>query len=109
MGLQLLVEDVMLHRAPAGAAVFLRPVRNAPALLVEDAPPGDHLVLGEMPALDQLLARLCRNVVAEKRTHLFTKRHLVLGESQIHGILLLSISSSSRRKPGPITTGLRKK
>ena len=56
MHLQLFVEDVVLHRGPAGAAIFLRPVRDAPALLVQDAPPGDHLVLGEMTALHQLAA-----------------------------------------------------
>src|SRR6478735_5714481 len=55
MHLQLFVEDVMLHRGPPGAAIFLRPVRTAPPLLVQDAPPGDHLVLREMAALHQLL------------------------------------------------------
>src|SRR4029077_14190478 len=31
-----------------GAAIFLRPVRDAPALLVQDAPPCNHLVLRQM-------------------------------------------------------------
>src|SRR5438552_18219150 len=57
MHLQLFAEDVMLHRGPAGAAIFLRPVRAAPALLVQDAPPGDHLVLGEMTALDHQIGK----------------------------------------------------
>src|SRR5262249_50352132 len=74
IGLQLLVEDVVLHAGPARAAIFLRPVRDAPALLVEDAPPGDHLVLAEMTALDHLAPRLGRNVVAEELPHLLAKR-----------------------------------
>src|SRR5205085_9902490 len=67
--LQFLVEDVVLHRAPSRAAIFLRPVRHAPALLVQDAPPGDHLVFAEMTALDQLSPGLGRYVVAEKCPH----------------------------------------
>src|SRR6201999_1396101 len=94
MHLQLFVEDVALHRGPAGAAMFLRPVRDAPALLVEDAPPGDHLVLGEMTAFLQLAPRIRRHVVAEKRPHLFTERQLFLGKSEIHRILLAKRENS---------------
>src|SRR5205085_6890427 len=86
--LQFLVEDVMLHRAPPGAAIFLRPVRYAPALLVEDTPPGDHLVFAEMTALDQLSPGLARHVVAEERPHFLAKRRFFLAESEIHRILL---------------------
>src|ERR1700738_1521598 len=86
--LQLFVEDVMLHRGPAGAAIFLRPMRNAPALLVQDAPPGDHLILGQMTAFLQLLPRRRRHVVPEESPHFLTKRHFFLAESEIHRILL---------------------
>src|SRR6201999_2046705 len=88
IGLQLFVEDIVLHRGPAGAAIFLRPMRNAPALLVQDAPPGDHLVLGEMTALDDLLPRRGRHIVAKERPPRVAKRHLFLGESEIHRTLL---------------------
>ena len=43
--LHLVLEDVLLHRVPAGAAPFDRPVRHRPALGVEDARPVDELVL----------------------------------------------------------------
>ena len=86
--LQLFVEDVMLYRGPAGAAIFLRPVRDAPALLVEDAPPVDHLLLGGVAAFDQFLPRRRRHVVAEERPHLFAKRQFFFRESEIHRILL---------------------
>src|SRR5450756_1955415 len=86
--LQFLVEDVMLHRAPAGAAIFLGPVRHAPALLVQDPPPVDHLLLGEMTALLQFLPRRRRHIVLEERPHLVAKRHFFLAEAEIHRILL---------------------
>jgi hypothetical protein len=63
-------------------------MRDAPALLVEDAPPGDHLFLGEMTALDQFLPRRGRHVVSEKSPHFLTKRDFFLAESEIHRILL---------------------
>src|SRR3954467_73577 len=66
IGLQLFVEDVVLHGGPAGAAILLGPVADAPALLVEDAPPRHHLVLREVAALDQLAPRIRRHVVAEE-------------------------------------------
>src|SRR5207237_2426173 len=88
MHLQLFVEDVMLHRGPAGAAIFLRPVRAAPALLVQDAPPGDHLALGEVTPLHHLATRFRRHVVPEEGPHLLTKRDFFLAESEIHRILL---------------------
>jgi hypothetical protein len=86
--LQLLVEDVMLHRGPAGAAILLGPMRDAPALLVEDTPPGDHLVLGQMTAFLQLLPRRRRHVVTKERAHFLAKRHFFLAECEIHRILL---------------------
>src|SRR3954466_9318048 len=66
IGLQLFVEDVVLHGGPAGAAILLGPVADAPALLVEDAPPRHHLVLREVAALDQLAPRIRRHIVAEE-------------------------------------------
>src|SRR6266700_3767021 len=88
--LQLLVENVVLHRGPPGAAIFLGPVRDAPALVVEDAPPGDHLVLRQMPALDQFAPGLRRHVIPEERPHVLAERHFFLAESEIHRILLWS-------------------
>src|SRR5271167_5082893 len=88
MGLKLFVEDILLHRGPAGAAIFLWPVRHAPALLVQDAPPGDHLVLGKVTAFDHLLTRRGWHIVTKERTHLVTKRDFFFGESEIHRILL---------------------
>src|SRR3954466_13052024 len=67
MHLQLLVEDIMLYPAPAGAAIFLGPMRHAPPLPGQDAPPGDHLVLAEMARFHQSLPRGRRYVVLEKR------------------------------------------
>ncbi len=58
--LQFFEEDVLLHRRPAGAAIFLRPVRNRPALLVQNALPVDDVVLLQLAALDQLYPRLFR-------------------------------------------------
>src|SRR5664280_2291822 len=87
--LQFLVEDVMLHRTPSGAAIFLGPVRYAPALLVQNPPPIDHLVFAEMTALLQFLARRRRHMIPEEGPHLVAKRHFFLAEAEIHRILLL--------------------
>src|SRR6188508_2245457 len=67
--LQLLLEDVELHRAPARAAMFLGPVRHRPALLVQDALPGDDVVLDVADALRGLLADAVRQVLLEECTH----------------------------------------
>lgn len=87
MCVKLFVEDVVLHGSPAGAAILLRPMADAPTLLVEDAPPGNHLVLGEMPALHHLAPRLSRQVITEKLPHLLAKCLFLFGESEIHPIL----------------------
>src|ERR1700682_4553671 len=86
--LQFLVEDVMLHRGPAGAAIFLRPVRHAPALLVQDAPTVDHLLLADMTALLQFLPRRRWHIIPEEMSHFVTKCHFFLAEAEIHRILL---------------------
>src|SRR6185295_280065 len=64
--LHLLLEDIELHRAPARAAMLLRPVRHRPAFLVEDALPGDDVFLDVADALGGLLADAVRQVLLEE-------------------------------------------
>ena len=84
--LQLLVEDVLLHRRPAGAAIFLRPVRHRPALLVQDARPVDELILAGVAALVQLLANCRRQILVEESADLVAKLKFLVGEAQVHGV-----------------------
>jgi len=63
-------------------------------------PPGDHLVLGEMTALDQLAPRLRRHVVPEESPALPRETpFLFLAESEIHRILLCELTYLSHRRP----------
>ena len=57
--LVLLEEDHPLHRRPAGPAIFLGPAVGGPALLVEDALPGDGVFLARRMAR-AASARGCR-------------------------------------------------
>jgi hypothetical protein len=82
--LQLFLEYVLLHWRPAGAAPFHRPVGDRPAFGVEDALPGDDVVLGEMLSFDHLGADARRQIGAEKRPHLIAEGELFGGEAEIH-------------------------
>ena len=70
----LLVEDMPLHRRPAGATMFDRPAGCQPAAIVNDLLPSDIIVLAKTePHLD-LVPDLRRQVVAHERPHLVAER-----------------------------------
>src|SRR5262249_20756955 len=87
--------DVLLHRAPVLAAPFDRPVHHRPALGVEDALPGDDVVLGQLAALDQLATNLLRQRRAHEGAHLVAEFQLFGRETQVHETLL-SVSRARR-------------
>src|SRR2546423_516195 len=60
-------------------------VRRSPALFVEDALPGDNVVLHVADALGGLLADAVRQVVIEERAHLVAKGVLFRCEAKVHG------------------------
>jgi len=82
--LQFIQEDILLHGCPAGAAIFPRPMRDGPALLVQNARPFDELVLAGMAALFQLLADRRRQIFFEEGADLVTKREFLVGKAQVH-------------------------
>ena len=92
--LQFFVEDVVLHRGPAGATILHRPMRHAPALLVEDAIPFHHFILGGVPPLDHLLPHRGRHGFLEKGADLVAECQFFLAETQIHRILPRSLESN---------------
>src|SRR4051812_12456445 len=82
--LHLVLEDVLPHRIPAGAAPFDRPMRHRPALGVEDARPFDELVLRGMVAHDELVADARRQRGAEEFAHVLAEGGLLGGEAEVH-------------------------
>ena len=82
--IHLLIEDIALDRIPAGAAIFLRPGRRDPALVVQNLLPADEIVLRQMNAA--LEARL--DVLREGRPHefadLFAERLIFGAEGKLH-------------------------
>jgi len=83
--LQFIAKQIGLDRSPAGAAPFLRPCRHRPSLGVEDALPGDDVVLGEVAALDHLGADRRRQRAVEEGAHLRAKCVLFRREAKVHG------------------------
>ena len=100
--LDLVEEDRLLDRAPARAAPFLRPVRDRPALVGEDARPADVVVLGEMSPGDALLADRGRQVVAHEGAHFGAKRDFVVGQSKVHGVASRAAQPRQGRRPAQI-------
>ena len=96
----LLLEDELLHRAQAAAAVLLRPVRGEPAALGERLGPlvrglsalriaggaiGDPAALGAVPDADaHALAVPLGQALLDQRLHLGAKRGLLLGVFPVH-------------------------
>ena len=62
----LLQEDHPLDRGPARAAPFLRPGEGGPALGIQDALPGDGVLLARRVAEPHALADLARQVLADE-------------------------------------------
>ena len=86
---QLLREDGPLAHTPAGATEFLRPVRRRPALVVEDALPGQGF-LHRRKHRGHHFARfpnLRGQALLQKGAYLIAKRLLLLRHLQIHTLL----------------------
>src|SRR5205814_1227263 len=98
--LHLLLEDIELHRAPARAAVFRGPMRHRPASSVEDALPGDDVVLDVADALRGLLADAVREVLLEERAHFLAERVFLGREAKVHGWLLSLTRHSGAPRSG---------
>src|SRR5262249_32670696 len=79
-----LAEDVFLRRSPAGAAVFLRPGRGDPALLVERAVPGEEVFLALVLAA-RFAADLLRVVLRDEGFHFAAEGLVGRGEVDVHG------------------------
>ena len=75
----------MLHGRPSGAAIFPRPVRYRPALLVQNASPLDELILAGVTSFSQFLANCERQVLFKESADLVAKCDFLVGEAQIHG------------------------
>src|SRR5205085_8886476 len=80
----LLLEDVLPHGIPPGAAELLRPVRPAPAAPVQDLLPADRLVPRDLRALEHLAARVGRDVRFDERPDFVAEGELRRGEVQVH-------------------------
>ena len=85
--------------------MLLGPVRHRPALLVEDMGPADHVLLGDMLAVDQLLADVVRQMVAKEAANLLAKGDFLGRETKVHFALPLSVELV--RKKIRLTASLR--
>ncbi len=75
----LFLEDVLLHRIPAGAAVLHRPAGRDPALLVQDLLPAHVVFLAQPLVLQHLAADLVRQAAGARSAHLVAKSLLFAG------------------------------
>src|SRR5215207_4634723 len=96
--LHLVLEDVLPHRVPAGAAPLDRPMRHRPALGVEDAGPFDELVLRGVMAHDELVADALRQRGAEEFADFLAEGVFLGGEAEVHAGLLFLFSVVSQRE-----------
>src|SRR2546423_11448249 len=94
----LLLEDVLLHGIPAGAAELLGPVRAAPTLLMQDLLPAQGVVARDLQAFEYLAAHVGRNVRRDERSDLVAEGQLLGAETQVHGsrVLLASLVFAMR-------------
>ena len=68
-----LVKNMLLHQAPAGAAMFNRPVWRGPTLFVEHLLEANLVFAFKLYALVLLVADVLRNVVGEECADFFSK------------------------------------
>ena len=80
----LLVKDVFLHHGPTGTAVLHRPVNGIPALLVKYLLPALMILFGQSTAQTDLLGKVGRQILFQKRPHLSAESQLFGGEMNIH-------------------------
>ena len=80
---RLLFEDKTLRDRPARSAIFFRPQRRDPSLLVKDAMPEQHLLLGQV-GLGIGNAHFLRIVLRDEGAHLVAKRGVLAGKAQFH-------------------------
>jgi hypothetical protein len=73
-----------LDRRPARPPIFFGPAIRGPAAAVEDALPGDRILLGRRVAETHSLADRARQVVVEEGAKLIAERQLRCGVAQIH-------------------------
>jgi len=83
----LVVEDELLHGAPARAAVFLGPVVGEPAALVEDGVPFLLVGFGQALAGLDLLGNALGQLVFQKGLHFLAEGLLFRGELEIHALM----------------------
>src|SRR6202012_1760248 len=76
--------DVLLDRAPAGAAVLLRPVRRHPALAVQRRLPLRDILAIQVKTLGLAPRQLRRQVVPQEGAHLGAERFVLRAEGQLH-------------------------
>src|SRR5690606_19842009 len=81
------VEDIPLPGAPARTAMVLRPVRRAPARLVQTPWPGADVVLLELDIAPVLLGPVRGQVVPYEGAHLVAESTLFRREFEIHAFL----------------------
>lgn len=97
---QLAGEEVVLHRRPAGAAVFHRPVQHAPAAPGQHAVPAVAVgVVGEdAGAATPCGAQLRRQLARKKVANLVAKRGLRRAEGPGHGVVSQGSHPASVRR-----------
>ncbi|MCY1414794.1 hypothetical protein D9M71_302530 [compost metagenome] len=81
----LLLEDVLLHHAPAGAAVFHRPVGGIPAAGIEDALPALVVGLAEVLAEAHPLGDVRGQFGAQELAYLVAEGELFRAVVDVHG------------------------
>ena len=77
--------DIALRRGPTSAAIFGRPRRNDPALLMQHLVPGEEIFLRHFLTLVNFLVQIGGIMVADEGTHFVTKGVVFGAEIQIHG------------------------
>jgi len=81
------VEEVLLHRRPAGAAELLRPADPRPALGMQDLVPAHDLLPLEATPGEHLVPDRSGQARIDEGAHLAAERLLLGGEIEIHGLV----------------------
>ncbi len=79
-----ILEDELLDRAPAGAAVRFGPVVGEPAALIEEGVPFLHVGLAEVHAAGDLAGQAGRQPGGQKVAHFIAQGFFLEGEVQVH-------------------------
>jgi hypothetical protein len=82
---ELVLEDVALDDAPAGAALLDRPVRRDPAALVQDAVPAQDVLALDLLVLERLAPDVGGQVLLDEAPALGAEGLLLLRVGELHG------------------------